>query len=96
MRRSERSPYTRIATDADKQTWLSVYAPIALVGFVQVTESDVTHWAAVIRNPRFGRSMRHTLHRLCDRHEVTGPTPAVEVNCMTCIVRIGKGPRGFR
>jgi hypothetical protein len=93
MKRSERSPYARVATEADKQAWLSVFAPIALVGFVQATESGVTHWAAVIRNRRVGRSTKHALHRLCDRREITGPTPAVEVSCITCIVRIEKGPR---
>lgn len=98
MRRSERSPYARVATEADKQAWLSVFAPVALVGFVQITDppSGVVHWAAVVRSR--GIRKKHTLHRLCDCHwrcESQRPTPTVEVSCMTCVVRIERGPREF-
>lgn len=89
MKRSERSPYTRLATDADKQAWVWCFAPVALVGFVQVIESGIAHWAAVIRSRSVRK--RYTLHRLCDRREVHGPTPTVEVNCMTCVVKIERG-----
>lgn len=93
MRGSKRSPYTRLATDADKQAWVSCFAPIALVGFVPVIEAGIAHWAAVVRNRNVATCKRHTLHRLCDRRKVKKPTPMVEVNCMTCVVRI---ERGFR
>lgn len=93
MKKFKRSPYTRLATDADKRAWVSCFAPIALVGFVPVTEAGITHWAAVVWNRYVDTRTRHTLHRLCDRREVKEPTPMVEVNCMTCVVRI---ERGFR
>jgi ribosomal protein RSM22 (predicted rRNA methylase) len=91
MKKSERSPYSRLATDEDKQIWLSVYAPMALVGFVQVTESGVTHWAAVVRN----RGIRngHVRYGLCNSSVNAKATPTIEVNCMTCIVRAAQGPR---
>lgn len=92
MKRRNRLPYARLATDEDKRIWLAVYAPIALVGFVQVTKAGVTHWAAIIRTP--GLRKRHTLHGLCGRDMTEKPTPNAEVDCMTCIVRNANGPRG--
>lgn len=95
MKRSKRSPYTRIATDADKQRWKRVFAPIALIGFVPVAErSNVVHWAAIVRSQ--GIRTKHTLHGLCDCRVVANPTPTAEVNCMTCIVRIEQGPSDIR
>lgn len=96
MRKHERSPYARLATDEDKRAWLSVYAPIALVGFVQVVNPSMTHWAAVIRNRRVGLRTRHVLHGLCGIEMTGRPTPGAEVDCMTCIVRNANGPRGLR
>jgi hypothetical protein len=95
VKRSERSPYSRLATDADKQTWSEYVSPKLFVGFVQVTESDITHWGAVIRT--LGIRNKHTLHRLCDHlHLMKKATPGVEVSCMTCIVRIENGPHRIR
>ena len=91
MKKSKRLPYTRLATDDDKQAWCTVFAPLALMGFVQVTESGVTHWAAVVRNA--GIIRRHTLHGLCSCLKIAEVTQNIEVNCMTCIVRIARGPR---
>lgn len=94
MRRHERSPYTRVATDADKRIWSDVFAPIALVGFVPVVESGVTHWAAIVRNR--GIRGKHVRYGLCNHSTNARPAPADEVDCMTCIVRIEKGPRAAR
>lgn len=94
MKKAERSLYTRLATDADKQAWRGIFTPSALIGFVQVTESNVTHWAAIVRSGDIRK--KHTLHGLCDRRVTGKPTPAAEVSCMTCIVRIERGPRELR
>lgn len=94
MKKHRRVPYARVATDEDKRLWNSVFASVALVGFVQVMEMGITHWAAIVRHG--GILKRHTLHGLCGRDMVERPTPGAEVNCMTCIVRNANGPRGLR
>lgn len=100
MKKSKRPLYTRLATEEDKRVWLSVYAPIAFIGFVRVTESNTTHWAALIWNQHIGGRTKYTLRLLCDCHKSAESTQCsdlwIDVNCMTCIVRIEKGPSAAR
>lgn len=98
MKKHNRVPYKRIATDEDKRIWSRIFAPFALVGFVPVTESDVVHWAAIMRNT--GIVTSHVLYIICAvndsysaKRTLEKPTSTADVNCMTCLVRAEKGPR---
>ncbi len=97
MKKSQRSPYTRLATSADKQTW-SRYFPAGLVGFVPITDklSGIVHWAVVSRY--LGINNKHILHCLCNYSWLGSgkETPTATVSCMTCIIRIERGPSASR